>query len=105
MLNNKVVLSALEQCDPIRQLYNKEVALNILNFGSFLSIINNKKINPVFLFTSVLESLSLRQLFVEITGTDNEKESLLNLLHFYPSLIKSKNTKRLFKKSLKNDRT
>ena len=105
MLNDKVVLSALEQSDPIRQLYSKEIALSILSFGSFLTILNNKKINPVFLFTSVLENLQLRKLFVEVTGTDSEKNSLLNLLHFYPSLVKSKNTKRLFKKSLKNERT
>jgi hypothetical protein len=35
MLNDKVVLSALEQSDPIRQLYSKEIALSILSFGSF----------------------------------------------------------------------
>lgn len=104
MLNDKVIINSLEQSDPIKQLLKKEIALNILCFGSFLTIINNKKINPVFVFTSVLENLQLRKLFVDITSTNSEKESLLSLLHFFPSLIKSKNTKRLFKKSLKNER-
>jgi hypothetical protein len=101
MFNDKVVLNAIEQSDPVQQLSNKEVALNVLSFGSFITILNNKRINPVFLFSSILENMTVRDLFVHITGTENAKEALLHLLHFYPALIKSKNTKRLFKKSLK----
>jgi hypothetical protein len=39
-------------------------------------------------------------LFVEVTHSDSVHEALLGLLQLYPPLLKSKNTKRLFKKSI-----
>lgn len=100
MFNEKILGDFISQNDPISQICTKEYILGVFKFGSYLSIIKNKKINPSGLFTSVLENKDLRDIFIDITHSENMTEALLGLLHLYPSLLKSKNTKRLFKKSL-----
>jgi hypothetical protein len=100
MFNEKILDNFISRNDPLCQICTKEYILGVFKFGSFLSIIKNKKINPSTLFTSILESKDLREIFIYVTHSENINEALLNLLQLYPSLLKSKNTKRLFKKSL-----
>lgn len=100
MFNEKILEDFISRSDPLSQLSTKEYILGVFKFGSFLSIIKNKKINPSGLFTSILENKELREIFIKITHSENINEALLGLLQLYPSLLKSKNTKRLFKKSL-----
>lgn len=108
MLNERTLQKYMFQGNPLEQICTKEYIEGVLIFGSFLSIINNKKINASGLFTSVLQDLEMRELFIFITGSQSVHEALLGLLKLYPNLIKSKNTKKLFNSSLskkKNDRT
>jgi hypothetical protein len=100
MFNEKILEDFISRSDPLSQLSTKEYILGVFKFGSFLSIIKNKKINPSGLFTAILENKDLREIFITITHSENINEALLGLLQLYPSLLKSKNTKRLFKKSL-----
>lgn len=100
MFNEKILEDFISRSDPLSQLCTKEYIMGVFKFGSFLSIIKNKKINPSGLFTTVLENKDLREIFINITHSENINEALLGLLQLYPSLLKSKNTKRLFKKSL-----
>lgn len=100
MFNEKILDDFISRNDPLCQICTKEYILGVFKFGSFLSIIKNKKINPTTLFTSILENKDLREIFIYMTYSENINEALLNLLQLYPSLLKSKNTKRLFKKSL-----
>jgi hypothetical protein len=101
MYYEKIVKNFLSLNDPIELICSKEFVLGVFQFGSYLSIIHNKRINPSTLFVSILEYKDLRTLFTELTYSENEREALLNLLQLYPALLKSKNTKRLFKKSIK----
>jgi len=100
MFNKKVLEDFLSRNDPLKQICTKEYILGVLMFGSFLSIVHNKKLNPSAIFVLILENKDLRELFVHVTHTDTAKEALLGLLQLYPPLLKSKNTKRLFKKSI-----
>jgi hypothetical protein len=100
MFNEKILDDFISRNDPLSQVCTKEYILGVFKFGSFLSIIKNKKINPSGLFTSILENRDLRDIFIHVTHSENVNEALLGLLQLYPSLLKSKNTKRLFKKSL-----
>jgi hypothetical protein len=100
MFNEKILNNSIVQSDPIKQISSKEYIHSVYKFGAFLSIINNKKINPTGLFVQVLQDKKLRETFVDITESKNVYESLLGLLQLYPVLLKSKNTKRLFKKSI-----
>jgi hypothetical protein len=101
MFNEKILDDFIGRSDPLSQICTKEYVNGVLKFGSYLSIIKNKKINPNGLFVSILENRHLRDIFTEITHSENIQEALLGLLQLYPSLVKSKNTKRIFKKSLK----
>jgi hypothetical protein len=100
MFNEKVLNSCVVQGDPIKQICTKEYIHNVYKFGSYLSIVNNKKINPTALFIQILQNKKLRDCFVKVTEAENEYAALLGLLQLYPILLKSKNTKRLFKKSI-----
>ena len=101
MFNEKILDDFLSCNDPLRSICSKEYILNVYKFGSYLSIINNKKLNASALFVQILQDKKLRDLFVEVTESENMKVALLGLLQLYPILLKSKNTKRLFKKSIK----
>lgn len=101
MFNEKILDDFIGRSDPLSQICTKEYVDGVYRFGSYLSIIQNKKINPNALFVSVLENRHLREIFIEVTYSENIQEALLGLLQLYPTLLKSKNTKRIFKKSLK----
>ena len=100
MFNEKVLDDFLLKSDPLKQICTKDYIHGVYKFGSFLSIIHNKRLNPSAVFVLILENKEIRDLFVDVTHSDNAKEALLGLLQLYPPLLKSKNTKRLFKKSI-----
>ena len=101
MFNEKVLNDFNTRNDPLKQVCTKEYILGVMKFGSFLSIIHNKRLNPSAVFVTILENKDIRDVFIEITNSENMHEALLGLLQLYPPLLKSKNTKRLFKKSIK----
>ena len=101
MFNEKILDNFISISDPLSQICTKEYIEGVFIFGSFLSMIKNKKINPNGLFVAILENKHLREIFIEVTHSENIHEAMLGLLQLYPTLVKSKNTKRIFKKSLK----
>jgi len=101
MFNEKILDNFISRSDPLSQICTKEYIEGVFRFGSFLSIIKNKKINPSGLFVTILENKNFREIFIKVTHSENMHEAMLGLLQLYPSLVKSKNTKRIFKKSLK----
>jgi len=100
MFNGKILEDFINKNDPLCCVCTKEYIMGVFKFGSYLSILKNKKINPSALFATILENKDLREIFIYVTHSENINEALLGLLQLYPSLLKSKNTKRLFKKSL-----
>jgi len=105
MLNDKILDNIISGNDPLDNICNKEFVINVLKFGAYLSIVNNKRINASVLFMSILENSKLRDIFMEITGAETVRHALLQIMEIYPVLVKSKNTKRIFEKSKgKNDR-
>ncbi len=98
-MDERAFSAFLDQANPYQRLRSIEYIKSVLSFGSLFSMILDKKINIANLFVLILENKDVRDLFTEITETDNEYESLLGLLQLYPSLLKSKNAKRAFQKS------
>lgn len=105
MLNEKTLQKYIFQSNPLELICTKEYIEGVLLFGSFVSMIYNKKINASGLFTAVLQDKELREAFIHITGSKDAHEAFLGLLQLYPNLVKSKNTKKLFNSSLKKRRT
>ena len=101
MLNDKILDNFISNNDPLDSICTKECVENVLKFGAYLSMINNKRINSSVLFLTILENYRLRDIFVDITGAESERDAFLGVLQLYPVLIKSKNTRKLFEKSKK----
>jgi len=101
MLTSKNILNITHNSDPVMCTTSKEYIQGLMKLGAFLSIISGKKINSAALFTSILENANIRSILISLTGVDDEREALLNMLHMYPALLKSKNVKKTFQRSLK----
>jgi hypothetical protein len=104
MINDRTLQKYIFQSNPLELICTKEYIKGVLLFGSYLSIVHNKKVNASGIFTAVLQDLELREVFIFITGSQHTHEALLGLLQLYPNLLKSKNTKKLFSSSFKKKR-
>lgn len=92
---------------------NHNSALNIINvkelddciikFGSFLSIVQTKKINATSYLVILLKNEKLRSILLEMTGIDTFQELVREMMSRYPILCKSKIVYSNIKKK-KNDR-
>jgi hypothetical protein len=93
------VYNDLERSDitPIDQICSKEFTEGVLKAGSIISIIENKKLNPINFFLYLLQSKQYQEFFTEITSSNNFREAVLSLLYLYPSIVKSKITKSAIK--------
>lgn len=87
---------------PADRLEMYEFVAGLLKAGSFISMIENKKLNPTNLFLIVLEKKDYQDFFVEITACSSLKESLFKMLQLHPSLVKSKFTKSYVRKVCKS---
>lgn len=85
--------------NPTDRLYTQEFIEGLLKAGSFLSIIEGKKINTVTLLLLILENEKYQDFFTEITASDNFQDSIFTLLKLHPPLVKSKFTRSFVRKS------
>tara|TARA_R110000751_G_scaffold51268_3_gene112660 strand:- start:1600 stop:1893 length:294 start_codon:yes stop_codon:yes gene_type:complete len=79
-----------ENHNPVESTRSKETAHAFMGFCSFISIINNKKVNLPNIFILLLKDSKLRTLFKEIIDVDTDFEMVRLFLHYDPSLHKSK---------------
>jgi hypothetical protein len=84
--------------NPLDQIHSREFIEGLLKAGSFISMIENKKINTTALFSLLLEKTDYQDFFTEITASENFKEAILSLLYLNPVLVKSKITKSVVRK-------
>jgi len=76
--------------NPLYSINEKEFNESLLKFGSFLSILKNKRINQTMLLLFVLENEDYRNCFKNISEIDNIQILLYNLIIRFPILCKSK---------------
>jgi|TARA_R100000084_G_scaffold78551_1_gene35851 hypothetical protein len=76
--------------NPVEYARAKEVGHAFMGFCSFVSIINNKKINLPNIFIMLLKDSKLRTLFKELLEIDTDFEMVKMFLFYEPSLHKSK---------------
>lgn len=87
-LNNFV--QQIESTDPISLINNQEFDDILLKFGSFISILKNKKINQTMLLIEILENQVVQKCFKQLTDIDNLQTLTYNMFIRYPILCKSK---------------
>ena len=89
--------------DPIFQINEKEFNMSLMQFGSYMSIIKNKRINQTMLLVLLLDSDETREIFKLISSIDNTQVLFYNLIIRFPVLCKSKIVKNKLK-SISDDK-
>jgi len=82
---------------PLSQLARDELELELIKFGSFCSIIHNKKLNNVTIFSFIVKNKLHRKIFMELTDTDSEREAILLFLKYNSNLCRSKVVRKILK--------
>ena len=98
MITEAVISNNIQESNPFCRITNKQFIEGVHKFGALMSMIVNRKLNPSGVLELLFEREDYQQIFVDITGAKDFRESIQGLLQLYPVLIKSKNTKRLIKK-------
>lgn len=94
------VIGALEQAvldNPLDALSGEEVESEIIKFSSFCSILHNKKLNSVGVFTLIVKNKIYKRIFMKMVQIDNEREAILLFLKFNPNLCRSKVVREVLK--------
>lgn len=97
------VVGALEEAvleTPLINLTKDEVEIELIKFGSFCSIIHNKKLNNVAIFSLLVKNNTYCRIFMNLTETDSKREAILLFLRFNNNLCRSKVVKEILKSGL-----
>ena len=97
------VVGALEEAvleTPLVNLSRDEIELELIKFGSFCSIIHNKKLNNVAIFSLLVKSNVYCKIFMNLTETDSKREAILLFLRYNNNLCRSKVVKEILKLEL-----
>ena len=94
------IVGALQEAvieNPISQLARDELEIELIKFGAFCSVIHNKKLNNVTIFSFIVKNKSYRKIFMELTDTDSEREAILLFLKYNSKLCRSKVVRKILK--------
>ena len=89
-MENDTIIKHYLKDNPVYILSEKDLNSFVLKFGSLLFLLNNKNINPTFMFISLVKEESLQNIFIRMSGVPTIIEILKIILTCYPNLIKSK---------------
>jgi len=67
----------------------------LLKFSAFLSIIHDKRLTNMAVFSLILKDKHMRKAFKMLTQIDNDRIIVLRFLKCYPNFCKSKVVKKL----------
>jgi hypothetical protein len=94
------VITALKESidsNPLKELTAEETHSEIVKFSSFCSIIHNKKLNDVAIFSLIIRKPIYKKIFMKIIHVDNEKKAILIFLKNNTNLCRSKIVKDILK--------
>ena len=98
-----LIIDKIERSEPTYKLYEEEFIEKMYKFGSLLSIIKNKKINPTLFLAILLKEENIRNIFMEYVEIDKFYMILHNILEYYPNLTRSKIVKKEYKNYVKRN--
>jgi hypothetical protein len=87
------VIGALESAvlnNPLDALMDEEIETELIKFSSFCSIIHNKKLNSVTIFSLIVKNKIYKKIYMRMIQVDNEKEAILLFLRYNSNLCRSK---------------
>ena len=92
------VIGALEQAvlsNPLDVLIEEEIETELLKFSSFCSIIHNKKLNNVTVFSLIVKNKIYKKIYMRMIQVENEKEAIMLFLRYNSNLCRSKVVKEV----------
>jgi len=95
--------TAVNHHNALNAINNKELDECLTKFGSFLSIVQTKKVNPTNYLLILINDSTIRNILLQITGIDTFEELVRELIVRYPILCKSKIIRNQIKR-VKHDR-
>jgi hypothetical protein len=87
------VIGALEHAirdNPLDSLSYEEIESELIKFSSFCSIIHNKKLNNVAVFSLIVKNKIYKKIYMKMVHLDNDREALLLFLKYNSNLCRSK---------------
>lgn len=96
-IENNAITESFMHNDPVFRIKEQEFDMNLLRFGSLVSILKNKRINQTMLFSTLLDSEDFRDCFSSICEVDEMRILLYNYITRFPILYKSKIIKNKIK--------
>jgi hypothetical protein len=87
------VIGALESAvlnNPLDTIMEEEIETALVKFSSFCSIIHNKKLNNVTVFSLLIKHPIYKKIYMKMLQVDNEKEAILIFLKYNSNLCRSK---------------
>jgi hypothetical protein len=94
------VIGALEDAvlsNPLDSLTSEELEVELLKFASFCSILHNKKLNNVTVFSLIIKNKIYKKIYMRMVHIDNEKEAILLFLKYNSNLCRSKVVREVLK--------
>ena len=75
---------------PFEDIQNQEFEKSFYSFCTFVSLVNDKKMNFATVFLKILEDKALRDIFISIIEEENEFTAIKKYIQTEPSVTKSK---------------
>lgn len=94
------VIGALEQAvldNPLDSLAKEEIEVELIKFSSLCSILHNKKLNNVAIFSLIVRNKIYKKIFMRLVQIDCEKEAILIFLRYNANLCRSKVVREVLK--------
>ena len=94
------VVGALEQAvleNPLDNITRDETESEIIKFCSFCSVLHNKKLNSVAVFTLIVKNNIYKKIFMKLVQIDNDKEAFILFLRYNSNLCRSKVVREVLK--------
>jgi hypothetical protein len=84
-----------ETSSALDRILESEFEEAVVKFSSFLSIIHDKKLTNMAVFSLVLKDRHVRNAFKQLTQLDNDRIIVQRFCRLYPNFCKSKVVKKL----------
>lgn len=104
-LENNEVVQKINSNNPLYNIKNDEFDAALLQFGSLLSMVKNKRINQTMFLLELIENELQRECFKNLCGIDKSEVMFYNIIIRFPVLCKSKIIQTRLKKLHGKQRT
>ena len=88
--SDSAIIQTINNNNPLYTIKEEEFDRALLKFGSFMSIVKNKRINQTMLLVELLDNEIHRDVFKALSGIEKTNVLFYNLVIRFPILCKSK---------------